>query len=212
MTNGRVPCLGTIARLHLRISKLGLKGAPELVREIGAEADRTIQQYSHLVVDEATKPHLRLTSSVLASYHALTQTPLPQSQLVDLLEDVFGSIGRASLRLYTQALMMFSKDPFSAITRAGKKRAQEQYGAAWRFEFEEIDASFTMTTTKCFYQDFFVAAGTPQLTRVFCSWDQNWTEPVKAAKHGVAFERLTTMGLGGTECPFVFTRTKSRAQ
>jgi len=37
---------------------------------INSEIDRSIVEYSHLEVDEKTKPHLRLTTCVLASYQA----------------------------------------------------------------------------------------------------------------------------------------------
>jgi hypothetical protein len=46
----------------------------------------------------------------------------------------------------------------------------------------------------------------PQLTRVFCQWDKNWIEPIDLARHKISFNRPTTMGYGGKECPFIFTR------
>jgi hypothetical protein len=110
------------------------------------------------------------------------------------------------LRLYTQALLTFSRDPFAAITHAGKQRALEQYGREWEFRIEETDRCFSMTATKCFYADFFRAVGVPQLTRVFCHWDQNWIEPIDPARHKIRFDRPTTMGYGGRECPFIFKR------
>jgi hypothetical protein len=198
-----------LRRLRNRLCELGLIEDGELIRKINSEIDRSIVEYSHLAVDEKTKPHLRLTACVLASYQALSSGLLDRTQALDLVEDVFVSIGRTTLKLYTQAILMFSKDPFSAITGAGKKRAMEQYGEAWEFRFEETDTSFTMTSTKCFYHDFFTAAGAQQLTRVFCSWDENWIKPIDPTKHGVSFERPTTMGYGGKECPFIFNRVKS---
>jgi hypothetical protein len=113
---------------------------------------------------------------VLASYQALTVGPLQPDQALELVEDLFTSIGQTTLRLYTRALLAFSRDPFVAITRAGK-RALEQYGSAWEFRIAETDNSFAMTATKCFYHDFFKAAAAPQLTRVFCRWDENWIGP-----------------------------------
>ena len=158
------------------------------------------------MVDGKTHPHLRLTACVLASYQALASGPLDQKQAMELVEDAFVSIGRTTLKLYTQAILMFSKDPFLAITNAGKKRVIEQYGGAWEFRLEETENSFTMTSTKCFYHDFFTAAGAQHLTRIFCSWDENWIKPIDPTKHGILFERPTTIGLGGNECPFIFKR------
>jgi len=195
-----------LRRLQNRLCELGLVEAGELIRKINREIDRSMVEYSYLLVDEKTQPHLRLTACVLASYQALSSGLLDRTQALDLVEEVFVSIGRKTLKLYTQAILMFSQDPFSAITGAGTKRAMQQYGEAWEFRFEGTQSSFTMTSTRCFYHDFFTAAGAQQLTRVFCSWDENWIRPIDPTKHGVSFERPTTMGYGGKECPFIFKR------
>ena len=199
----------TLRRLRIRLEDQGLLENGELFRNISNEIERIIVEYSHLVVDEKNQPHLRLTACVLASYQALVSGLLDPEQALKLVEDVFVSIGQTSLKLYTQAILMFSKDPFTAITKAGKKRAIEQYGGAWEFIFEETDNSFTMTSTKCFYHDFFMAADYKDLTRIFCSWDENWIKPIDPGKHGILFERPTTMGYGGKECPFIFKRVEA---
>ena len=199
----------TLHRLRSRLDDQGLLENGELFRKISNEIERIIVEYSHLVVDEKTQPHLRLTACVLASYQALTSGLLDPKEALKLVEDVFVSIGRTTLKIYTRALLMFSKDPFMAITNTGKKRALEQYGEAWEFRFEETDNSFTMTSTKCFYHDFFTAADSQHLTRIFCSWDENWIKPIDPGKHGILFERPTTMGYGGKECPFIFKRVEA---
>ena len=200
----------TLRRLRNRLDDLGLPENGELIRKINNEIERIIVEYSHLVVDEKTWPHLRLTACVLASYQALPSELLDRTKALELVEDVFVSIGRTTLKLYTQAILVFSRDPFSAITEVGKKRVMEQYGKAWEFRFEETDNSFTMISTKCFYHDFFTAAGAQELTRVFCSWDENWITPIDPQKHGISFERPTTMGYGDKECPFIFKRVLSK--
>lgn len=198
-----------IRRLKNRLCDLKFIEDGDPLLNISSEIDRIITQYSFLMADEKTRPHLRLTSFVLASYQALSAGRLDRTQALDLIEDVFVSINRTILMLYTQALLMFSKDPFSTITGAGKKRALDQYGGAWEFRLEETDNSFAMISTKCFYHDFFIAAAAQELTRIFCSWDENWIKPIDPHKHGISFERPTTMGYGGKECPFIFKRVKS---
>lgn len=195
-----------LRRLSNRLGAPGLPENGQLIRRIGNEIELIIVEYSHLVVDEKTRPHLRLTACILASYQALASGLLDPEHALKLVEDVFVSIGQTSLKLYTQAILMFSKDPFTAITNAGKKRAIEQYGGAWEFMFEETDTSFTMTSTKCFYHDFFTVAEAQHLTRIFCSWDENWIKQIDPIKYGILFERPTTLGYGGKECPFIFKR------
>jgi hypothetical protein len=199
----------TLRRLRSRLDDQGLLENGEFSRKISNEIERIIVEYSHLAVDEKTQPHLRLTACVLASYQALTSGLLDPKQALKLVEDVFVSIGQTTLKLYTRAILMFSKDPFVAITNAGKKRALEQYGEAWEFMFEQTDTIFTMTCTKCFYHNFFTAAKAQHLTRIFCSWDENWIKQIDPLKYGILFERPTTIGYGGKECPFIFKRVEA---
>ena len=135
---------------------------------------------------------------------------MTQGQALELVNDVFSSIGRRTLKLYTQALSTFSRDPFLALTSAAKQRVLTQYGKAWEFRVVETRDYFSMTATKCFYNDFFNATGVPQLTAVFCHWDQNWMGPIDPGKHKMQFERPTTMGSGGSECPYIFRRLVAR--
>ena len=199
----------TVRRIRRRLDDQGLPESGECFRAIDIEIEHIIGEYSHMLVDEKTHPHLRLTACVLASYQVLTAGLLDQTQALELIENVFCSIGRTTLRLYTQAILMLSKDPFTAITNAGKKRAIEQYGRAWKFRFEDTENSFTMTCIKCFYHDFFTVVDSQYLTRIFCSWDENWIKPIDPRKHGIVFERPTTMGYGGKACPFIFKRVSA---
>ena len=93
-----------------RLCELGLIEAGQRIQNLNSEIDRTIAEYSHLAVDEKAKPHLRLMACVLASYQALPSALPDRTQGLDLVEDVFVSIGRTPLKLYTQAILMFSKD------------------------------------------------------------------------------------------------------
>ena len=195
-----------LRRLGKRLQGLGLSQNREIIQKIEEDIESTIADYSYLVVDEKTRPHLRLTACVLAGYQTLSSERIDEDLVLGILEDVFVSIGRTTLKLYTQAMLTFSKDPFLAITSVGKRRAIEQYGEAWEFKFEEAKDLFIMTTTKCFYHDFFVSTGMEQLTRIFCNWDENWITQIDLTRHGFYFERPTTMGYGGSECPFIFKR------
>ncbi len=193
-----------LRRLKRRITRLEIQDCEKLLREL--EIEQIIAAYSIMVVDKRTQPHLRLAALVLASYHALTTAPLEPQETFELIDDIFTGIRRTTLRLYTLALLTFSRDAYTAITRAGKRRALEQYGREWDFRIEETERCFPMTATKCFYADFFRAVAMPQLTQVFCHWDQNWIKPIDPTKHKIRFMRPTTIGYGGKECPFIFER------
>lgn len=195
-----------IRRIRRRLERRGEPRARTLTQRVTPAIQSIIEANSHMVADEQTRPHLRLTACVLACYQELVPGTMTQDLAIALINDVFTSIGRTTLRLYTQALLMFSRDPFLALTRAAKQRVLTQYGKAWEFRVVESRDYFSMTVTKCFYNDFFKAAAVPQLTRVFCRWDENWIEPIDPAKHHILFERPMTIGYGGDECPFTFKR------
>lgn len=47
------------------------------------------------------------------------------------------------------------------------------------------------------------------MTPVMCAFDKAWIEAIDPARHGFRFDRATTIGYGGSHCPFHFTRTRS---
>ncbi len=178
------------------------------IQQINEDIERLIAEYLDLMKDEKTRPHLRLASAVLASYQSLCPHVVNHEGAINLAESAFVSVGSTMLTLYTKVLLLFSRDPFHAIPHAGKKRLDEQYGHAWDYRMEESTTSISMIVTKCFYHDFFTAVQIPDLTRVFCRWDSNWIDPIDPDKHGIFFERPTTLGYGGEECQFRFTRVE----
>lgn len=199
-----------IHRIRRRLERRGEPHPRILTQHIAPAIKRIIEANSWMVADEQTRPHLRLAACVLSCYQELARGAMTQGQALDLVDDVFTSIGRTTLKLYAQALLTFSRDPFLALTRAAKQRVLTQYGRAWEFRIVETHDYFSMTATKCFYNDFFNATGVPQLTAVFCHWDQNWIGPIDPGKHKMQFERPTTMGFGGSDCPFIFRRLVAR--
>jgi hypothetical protein len=42
-----------------------------------------------------------------------------------------------------------------------------------------------------------------------CAFDKAWIEAIDPARQGFRFDRATTIGYGGSYCPFRFTRTRS---
>lgn len=193
-------------RLQRRLVKMRVPDSETLIKQLVPRIDQIIDKNSQMIVDEQTRPHLRLVACVLACYQELAASVIGQSEAYPVIEEIFTSIGRTMLRLFTQALMSFSRDPFSALTKAGRQRVSTQYGKAWEFTFEETPQTFIMTATRCFYLDFFKTNNMPQLTRIFCRWDMNWIGVIDPRKHRMEFERPTTMAFGGGECPFIFRR------
>ena len=160
-----------------------------------------------MVIDRAARTHLGMTALVLASYRVLLTYIKDSESVINDLEDTFTAVGQRWIKLYIRLILRCSRDPFLTMIEASKKRVENNYGKAFIFEYSGDGQNyFLITTKKCFYYDFFVANGIPELTHVFCSGDKNWFEEIRPEKHGFQFERPTTLGYGGSECPFKFTR------
>lgn len=98
-------------------------------------------------------------------------------------------------------------DPFTAIVASSRVRERDAFGAA--FDFDHVaddDARYLLDVRRCFFHDVLTASGVPELTTVMCEFDRNWIDAIDPERHGIAFTRDTTIGLGGTHCPFHFRR------
>ncbi|MFF5259484.1 L-2-amino-thiazoline-4-carboxylic acid hydrolase [Actinomadura viridis] len=85
-----------------------------------------------------------------------------------------------------------------------KSREEHAFGEGFTFRRPvDDDRRYFLDVHRCFYHDVLVANSAPELTPVLCAFDGNWIEAIR-------FERTTTIGLGGTHCPFHFTRTGAR--
>ena len=197
--------------LRNQLTRLSRSQKNEICQEIEQLANKLANENDTMVVDRASRTHLRMTTLVLASYRILLPYIRNSESVINILENVFTGVGQRWIKLYIRLILWFSRDPFYKMIEESKKRIENNYGTTFTFEYSgDGENYFVITTKKCFYYDFFVANDIPELTRVFCSADKNWFEEIKPEKHGFKFERPTTLGYGGSECPFKFTRIKNR--
>jgi len=189
------------------MAKLSLEQKDGICQEIEQLAGQLAEENKLMIIDRAARTHLGMTTLVLASYRILLPYIKDSESVINILEDVFVGIGQPWIKLYTRFILRFSSDPFRKMIEVSKKRVIKNYGKTFIFEYSGDGQNyFVITTKKCFYHDFFTANEIPELTRVFCSGDKNWFEEIKPEKHGFQFERPTTLGYGGSECPFKFIR------
>ena len=197
--------------LRNQMTKLSRNQKNEICRETERLADKLIKENEAMIVDRAARTHIRMTTPVPASYRVLLPHFKDSESVISNREEAFGGIGKRWIKLYTRLMLRFSRDPFSRIIEVSKKRIENNYGRTFRFEYSgDGQNQFIITTKKCFYHDFFAANDIPELTYGFCNGDKNGFEEIKPEKHGFHFERPTTLGYGGSECPFKFTRTGHR--
>jgi hypothetical protein len=168
-------------------------------------ARRLELEHAARTTDEASFYNLRYACSVLAVYEALTVHLTPAESVV-LLRDAFVRSGEP-VREKTTAALDRSTDAFRELVDVSKKREALQFGSSFQFERErDDDQAYLLNVRKCFWHQFFIAVDHPQLTPVLCEFDRNWFEAISPERHGVRFERKTTLGFGGSHCPFHFFR------
>jgi hypothetical protein len=161
-----------------------------------------------MLEDEMSQAHLRMTSLVPASYRALLSRMAPPERILDILKIAFKEPFSAEMKPGFRQWLDTTPDPLKGMADGAKARATWQYGKTFEFEHEgEGDGDYFASNVKrCFYHSFFVANGAPELTPVFCEWDSIWTEEIVPARHGIRFDRPTTLGYGGDMCRFQFRK------
>jgi len=159
--------------------------------------------------DAPSARNLRYGCAVLAGYEALRPL-LPVEPALALLRAAFLQSG-APVREKMRAFLDQSPDPFADLVAISKQREAEAFGSGFVFERErDDDQAYLLNVRRCFWDDFFASAAVPELTRVLCEFDRNWFEAIEPERHGLRFERETTLGQGGTHCPFHFFRLARR--
>lgn len=181
--------------------------APEYVKAIRAQYQALEQAHQDWIIDEPAKYNLKMTAAVLAAYRVL-QDLLPRSDLLSVLCEALIGPYREVIQAGTAQMFDHTPDPFLAIVEVSRLKEKHAYGAGFTFERERDDnQAYLLNIKRCFYHNFFVANGAPELTPIFCDFDAPWINAIDPARHGFRFERPTTMGYGGAMCPFHFIRT-----
>jgi len=194
--------------LRDRLNKILPSQKNEACHEIERLAGELSERNKAMIIDKASRTDLGMTTIVLASDCVLQPHINERETVINLLQDAFASVGQRWIKLYIRLMLRFSRDPFRTMIGVSQKRAKK-YNETFTFEYDGDGKTwFTSTVKKCFYYDFFVANDAPELTRVFCAGDKNWFDEIDPTRHGFKFERPTTIGYGGSECPFQFKRVE----
>lgn len=181
---------------------------PRLRAELDSWFARYEEKYLNELVDEAARHALRQSITVLMAYRHCRDT-IPTQTLLATLQRCFVEPLRERVRSATAQMLDEAADPFGAIVNIAKLRERSVFGHAFRFETRrDDDHGCYMDVMRCLWHSFFVAEGCAELTAIFCAVDGNWIEAIDPARHGVHFERATTLGTGGSLCPFHFFRVK----
>jgi hypothetical protein len=134
---------------------------------------------------------------------------MSQSQALEWVREALIEPSRKKIIFFTRLTLRLKRDPLPLVSAISKGKQAKAYGAAFEMEHETDDlrSYFTTRVKKCLYHDFFCANGSPEMTRVFCAFDDTWGNVLETGEYGVKFERPTTLGAGDDMCRFQFKRT-----
>jgi hypothetical protein len=159
------------------------------------------------IVDEPARYNLRMTLALVAAYQLLLPH-FDREETIAVIQAGFVEPLRPVVEAATRALLDTAPDPYRAMVALTKSRERDAFGAGFTFQRPvDDDQRYYLDIHRCYYHDVLTANGAAELTPVMCAFDKAWIEAIDPGKHGFEFERVTTIGLGGTHCPFHFTRT-----
>lgn len=197
-------------RFYLSLEKALTQGGHEsqtIRSEIEGEYDRLWKQNQTLLSDRQSRTHLMMTCLVLAAYHRLSQRSLNEEKKLNVLRLAFVEPQKMAVQKYIRLALKFSRDPFKMVTKTSKDKERKVYGAAFHFDREvDNDSKYRLQVKKCFYNDFFRTNNCPQLTPVFCEFDNIWGDELHGPGVNVVFTRPHTLGYGAKSCVFDFER------
>src|SRR5262249_14865478 len=179
----------------------------DICAQINALVPSIYEANAGMIEDEPSEMHLRMTSLVLAGYRVLLPRLSPPERIREILCAALKEPFSGEIKPGFRQWLDTTPDALKGMAEGSKGRAAG-YGETFLFEHEgDGEGHFFATNIKrCFYHSFFVANGAPEMTTVFCEWDNIWAEEIVPARHGLRFDRPTTLGYGGDMCRFQFRR------
>lgn len=160
--------------------------------------------------DTQSRVHLNLAALVVAAYEMLLEH-MNQNKAYALVEQALITPFYETVREGTRTGLDYAEDPFELLRNIGLSLENDYFGEGFTFEHEADNGEmFLQNVTRCFYHDLFVKNGRPELTPIFCKSDAAWIDGIDSEKHGVRFERPTTLGYGHDKCQFHFFRVSER--
>ena len=202
---------------YKRLDRLLLLECPELhvtlANAVQPAARQLIEEQRNLVVDKASKSHLVLTSTILATYRALRADERTSASALQWVTDLFVDTGKGTSKLGARLIPYLVRDPFRLMVNISKTKQLAYYGQSFDYELaEDTDDAFVLKVHRCFYHSYFVRNGAPELGAMFCLKDNNWADALDPSKVGFRFDRPTTLARGGSCCQFEFRRIASPAK
>jgi hypothetical protein len=178
-----------------------------LAERLRRRQERLVAEQQERLLDEPSRHNLTKTLAVFAAYQEL-RSRHDDIELIRALRAAFVELLEPYVQTATRDLLDGARDPFAAMVQPTKDKEQHAFGAGFEFTHPDEDQDrYTARVERCYYHEVLNANGAGKLTRIFCSFDANWIDAINPDLDGFQFERPTTIGAGGPNCPFRFRRS-----
>ena len=189
-----------------------------LLKKIEAEGEKIKEKNQHLVKDAPSAGHLEFASHVLGAYRILLpRLGLEEATLFFVKSATLRGMNNFSLRNGLKALIRACRrNPHRLYQAFGWM--MQQYGTTFDWSVphahEDEKCQWNFKIQRCFYFDFFKAAGAPRLTTALCQIDALWFNQIKPEREGFYFDTsdYRTQGYGAESCNFPIKQNGSGAQ
>jgi hypothetical protein len=183
-----------------------------LAAEIAAQEKALFDASQKWIVDEPARDNVQLTCMALATYRVLRDRLHERRRPLMIIQTALLEPSRGKMKLMP-LMMRFVRDPLKMMAGISESKEVSAYGKAFEFErfTDNKQTHYFLHVKRCGYHDFFVAHGAPELTPIFCAYDDLWGDFFKTDKYGVRFDRPTTIGSGGEVCQFEFRRVEKKS-
>jgi hypothetical protein len=200
---------GYLKEVRKQLSAIFAGQETALTERIAANADTLFAENQCFAIDTPAASNLKIISLALATYRVLLDCAIERREALSFVKNVLVEPNRKKTAVMSKWMLRFSRDPLKLMASISKGKQTAAYGKAFDFEHntDEMRSYFTTTVKKCLYHDFFRANGAPEMTPVFCAYDDLWGDIMATGEYGVQFTRPTTIGWGDAVCSFEFKRT-----
>jgi hypothetical protein len=178
----------------------------KLIKENFVEIFNTETEY---IQDRQSQSFLLMCSYIAAYYDFLTIQNVSKDCIMNQLADSLAkSAGGKYVTFFTKVMVRIKKDKRQFIENS-TLQSKKSFGKFINMTEEKNEYKFVSIVTKCGIYDFFKRRQIPELTSIFCKWDNLWANEINKYKCGIEFNRTTTIADNDNTCRFEFDFLKN---
>lgn len=155
------------------------------------------------IVDSQSQSFLLMCSYVTAYYnYFIAHGSSKELVLNQLTNSLIRSAGGKYITFFTRIMLKMSRNKRKCIEKSAIQ-SKKAYGKFLKMTEEKEKNKFVSVVTKCGINDFFTRRKTPELTSIFCKWDNLWADEINKNKR-IEFSRTQTIAENDSTCRFEF--------